>query len=81
MVYIICNFPKFSDRQVWANSVDPDQTAPLSGSTLFAIPSADLWMQYSKEKPSCSTFRVIPANFRVSEIFGFYTTLQDLGSG
>ena len=23
-----CNFPKFSDRQVWANSVDPDQTAP-----------------------------------------------------
>ena len=23
------NFPKFSDRHVWANSVDPDQTAPL----------------------------------------------------
>ena len=23
------NDPKFSDRQVWANSVDPDQTAPL----------------------------------------------------
>ena len=43
------NVPKFSDRQVWANSADPDQTAPLqtapwgavwSGSTLFAIPSA-----------------------------------------
>ena len=38
------NFPKFSDRQIWANSADPDQTAPtgavLSGSTLFAIPSA-----------------------------------------
>ena len=37
--------PKFSDRQVWANSVDPDQTAPTggavwSGSTLFAIPFA-----------------------------------------
>ena len=30
------NDPKFLDRQVWANSVDPDQTAP----TLFAIPSA-----------------------------------------
>ena len=40
----------FSDRQVWANSADPDQTAPTdqtvprgavrSGSTLFAIPSA-----------------------------------------
>ena len=23
------NVPKFSDRQVWANSADPDQTAPL----------------------------------------------------
>ena len=23
------NDPKFSDGQVWANSVDPDQTAPL----------------------------------------------------
>ena len=38
------NVPKFSDRQVWANSADPDQTAPRgavwSGSTLFAIPSA-----------------------------------------
>ena len=29
------NDPKFSDRQAWANSADPDQTAPL-----FAIPSA-----------------------------------------
>ena len=34
-----CNYLKFLDRQVWANSVDPDQIAPLavwSGSTLFA---------------------------------------------
>ena len=22
------NVPKFSDRHVWANSADPDQTAP-----------------------------------------------------
>ena len=34
------NDHKFSDRQVWANSADRDQTAPRSGSTLFAIPSA-----------------------------------------
>ena len=37
------NDPKFTDRQVWANSADPDQTAPRgavwSGATLFAIPS------------------------------------------
>ena len=25
---IYCNVPKFSDRYAWANSVDPDQTAP-----------------------------------------------------
>ena len=35
------NDPKFSDKQVWTNSVDPDQTAPR-GSTLFAISSASL---------------------------------------
>ena len=23
-----CNDPKFSDRKLWANSADPDQTAP-----------------------------------------------------
>ena len=38
------NDPKFLEKQVWANSVDPDQIAPLgavwSGSMLFAIPSA-----------------------------------------
>ena len=37
------NAPKFSDTQVWANSVDPDQTdqegAVWSRSTLLAIPS------------------------------------------
>ena len=38
------NDPMFSDRYAWANSADPDQTAPRgavwSGATLFAIPSA-----------------------------------------
>ena len=29
------------------------------------------WMHYSKEKPSCSTFRMITANFQMSEILGF----------
>ena len=35
------NDPKFSDKKVWANSVDPDQAASTR-STLFAIPSASL---------------------------------------
>ena len=38
------NDPKFLDGHVWANSVDPDQTAPeravRSGCTLFVILSA-----------------------------------------
>ena len=38
------NDPKFSDRYAWADSADPDQTAPWeadwSGPTLFAILSA-----------------------------------------
>ena len=42
--WIYRNDPKFSDRYAWANSADPDQTAPTgavwSGSTLFAILSA-----------------------------------------
>ena len=59
--------PKFSDRQDWANSADPDQTA---------LSICIFWMRYSKVKPSCSTFRVITANFRVSKILGF---LQYMG--
>ena len=56
------NVPKFSDRHVWANSADPDT---LCNSLCI------FWMHYSKETPSCSTFRLITINFRVSEILGF----------
>ena len=46
--YVYYYDPKFSDRQVWANSVDPDQTAPPK---LFAILSASfglitLWLDH-----------------------------------
>ena len=34
------NVPKFLNRQAWANNVEPDQTAPRSDSSLFAILSA-----------------------------------------
>ena len=66
------NVPKFSDRQVWANSADPDKTAP-SLIRVYTVCNflCIFWMHYSKEKPSCSTFRVITANFRVSEILVF----------
>ena len=43
--YIKCpkiSYPKVADKMAYANSADPDQTAPdgavWSGSTLFAIP-------------------------------------------
>ena len=32
------NDPKFSDRQVWANSADPDQTAPDQGLHCLPFP-------------------------------------------
>ena len=38
LFFLYCNGPKFSDRQVRANSADPDQTAyraVRSGSQLF----------------------------------------------
>ena len=42
-----CNDPKFLDRQVWANSVDPDQTI-WSRSTLFVFLSASFGCDYSR---------------------------------
>ena len=58
------NVSKFSDRQVWANSADPDQTAPSSLIRVYTVCNSGcvFWMHYSKEKSSCSTFRVITAN-------------------
>ena len=58
------NDPKFSDRQVWANSADPDQTADqrLDGLPFRLQP--------------CPNFRVITANVWTSELLGvlWYTT-------
>ena len=41
-----------------------------------------VWMHYSKEKSSCSIFRVITANFRVSEInFRIFTYVTNRNPG
>ena len=63
------NVPKFSDRQVWANSADPDQS--LIRVNTVCNSGCIFWMHYPKEKSSCSTFRVIQQMFWVSEILGF----------
>ena len=52
--------PKFSDRQALANSAD--QTAPRSGSTLFAIPYAPLWTNFLMDRPLYLNLRVITGN-------------------
>ena len=67
--FYIHNDPKFSDRYVWPNIVDPDQTAPRavwSGSTLFAILSTSFGQ--TMVKPHGSNFRMIIAIFVVSQI-------------
>ena len=47
-----CNDPsKFSDRQAYANSVDPDQTPVPAGFAIIAILSASFWLIMSKNDP------------------------------
>ena len=71
------NDPKFSDRYAWANSADPDQTAPRGvvwlGTTLLAIPSASFLTHYSMVKPHSSNFRVTITNFLGVQIFRKFT--------
>ena len=63
---------KFSDRQVWANSVDPDQPKnSVIGSVLFAIL---FWRHYCIVKTTliCSDLRTIAITvFQESEFSGF----------
>ena len=65
--------PKFSDRQVWANSVDPDQTAPRSSLIrVFTVCYSVyvFWTNFSIVRPCCSNFRILQQIFWVSEYLG-----------
>ena len=63
--------PKFSNRQAWANSVDPDQTAPDQGLYTVCNSVCIFWSHYSIVEPQCSNFKIITAPlFRVSEYLG-----------
>ena len=55
------NDHKFLDRQVWANSVNPDQTkgAIWSGSTVSCHSVRIFWMQHSTVKPHFSNFKTM----------------------
>ena len=66
-----CNDSKFSDRYAWANSADPDQTAPsLIRVYTFCHSVCIVWTHYSMVEPHSSNFRVITTNFWVSEYLG-----------
>ena len=55
------NDPKYSNRQVWANSVDPDHIAPVRVYTVCLIVCI-CWRHYSMVKPNCSNVWRITAN-------------------
>ena len=63
------NFPKFSDRQVWANSVDPDQSLIKVYTVCNSV--YVFWANSYVVKQFCSNFRIITAIFWVSEFLGF----------
>ena len=61
---------------VWANSVDPDQTAPLVDHCLHCLLAASFG-HYCMVEPHCSNFRIITVIVWVSKYLGI---LQYLGS-
>ena len=72
------NDPKFSNRQVRANSADPDQTAPSLIRVYIVCNSGCIfWVHYSLVKPSCSNFRMITANFWGVRILRIFTVMWE----
>ena len=79
------NDPKFLDRYAWANSADPDQTAPrgavCSRSSLIRVCTVCLsiciiWTHCSMVEPHSSNFRVITTNYLGVRIFRKFTALS-----
>ena len=70
------NDPKFSDRQVWANSADPDQTRSSRIRVYTVCHSVCIsWTHYCPVKPPCSNFGIITANFTGVQIFRIFTVI------
>ena len=58
--------PKFSDRYAWANSADPDQTAPsLIRDYTVCHSICIVWTHYAMVEPHSSNFTVITTNVLV----------------
>ena len=77
-ICIYHNFPKFSDRQVWTNSVDPNQTAPERSCLIWVytvcLSVSIFWLHL---KILCHFVRilVITSNFSGIRIFKIFTVL------
>ena len=58
----------YSDRQVWRNSVDPDQTAPYKQSEQGILSA---YFRHNYDKTLCSNFRINTAIVLVQLFFYF----------
>ena len=69
------NDPKFSDRYVWANSADPDQTAPRGAVRVYTVCHyvCIVWTHCSMVEPHSSNSRVITTNILSVRIFRKFT--------
>ena len=68
---IFRNDPKFSDRQVCANSADLDQTATLIKVSADCHSISIIWTHNSMINPQYSNFRMITGIFGVSIFYNF----------
>ena len=84
IMYTIIYVLSFRAVKIWANSADPDQTAPRPRSDCSQRSSliwvctvccsvCIFWMHYSMVKPPCSNFMVITANVSGVQIFRSFT--------
>ena len=69
------NDPKFSDRYTWANSADPDQTAPPIRVYTVCHSVCIVWTHYYMVEPHSSNFSVITTNILGVRIFRKFTVL------
>ena len=76
------NDPKFSDKYAWANSADPDQTAPsLIRDYTVCLSVCIVWTHYSTVEPHSSHFRVITTKFLGVQLFRKFTVFRNENNG
>ena len=72
---IFLSFDQFSNRQIWANMVDQDQTAPSVKTNIVSHSVSIFWTNLSILKPHCSNFIHF---FGVSNFYGSIPAVNTL---